>query len=206
MCDCASPPTRRRYTFAADMECRTTPELGAAVRTVTRTFLADFDQFVSFEFPADDDGTAGIETVSLAVVKYFLPPVKWVTTKINLAVLAGKAYPDRVASRRPNKRRRCRRNERRRCNRTSVKLGPDCQAESKLPYIFDPHADDAENLPLMDRRDDRNTVICTTDASLNIRPASYIEVPQQKSQITLERHMPADGGRVLFVFGKGGFR
>ena len=49
---------------------RTTPELGARVQEITRTFLADFEQFISFDFPADDDGTDGIETVSLAVVKY----------------------------------------------------------------------------------------------------------------------------------------
>ena len=188
-------PNNRRYTFAADMESRTTPELGAAVRTITRTFVADFVHFVSLEFPAVD-GNAGIETVSLATVQYWLPPVKWITSRINLAVLAGKAYPNLGGRRR---------NTRRACTQTSTKLGPDCMAESKLPYIYDPHPDHATDLPLMDRRDERGTVICTTDTSLNIRPASYVEVPQQESQIKLEAHMPTDGGKVLFVFGKGGF-
>ena len=56
---------------------RTTPELGARVQEITRTFLADFEQFISFDFPADDDGINSIETMSLGVVKYWLPPVKW---------------------------------------------------------------------------------------------------------------------------------
>ena len=52
---------------------------------------------------------------------------------------------------------------------------------------------------------DRGTTIDTTDTTQNIRPASYIEVSQEESDVTLEDHMPEEGGRVLFVFGKGGF-
>ena len=77
--------------------------------------------------------------------------------------------------------------------------------ESKLPYIYDPQPERAAELPLMDQRDDRGTIIDLTDTTLNIRPASYIEVSQEECHVTLEGHMPEEGGRVLFVFGKGGF-
>ena len=175
---------------------RTTPELGARVQEITRTFLADFEQFISFDFPADDDGINSIETMSLAVVKYWLPPVKWVTSRINLAVLAGKAYPRLTGQ-----------NGRRRRTRSSTTnhFGPECRVENCLPYVYDPPPERAPSLPLMDQRDYRGIVLCTTDKSLNIRPASYIEVPQQESNIVLESHMPKEGGKVLFVFGKGGF-
>ena len=176
---------------------RTTPELGARVQEITRTFLADFEQFISFDFPADDDGTDGIETMSLAVVKYWLPPVKWATSRINLAVLAGKAYPRLTGQ-----------NEGRRRTRSSTtnQLGPECRVENRLPYVYDPPPERAPSLPLMDQRDYRGIVLCTTDKSLNIRPASYIEVPQEESDIKLENYMPKEGGRVMFVFGKGCFQ
>ena len=77
-------------------------------------------------------------------------------------------------------------------------------SESKLLYIYDPPPERAQELPLMDQRDYRGTVISTTDTSLNIRPASYIDVPQEESQVKLEAHMLTEGGRVLFVFGKSG--
>ena len=144
-----------RYTFAADIISRITPEEGAAVRDVKRTFVADFDRFISLQFPAKDDAT--IETVSLGVVKYWLPPVKWVTSRINLAVLAGKAFP---ALRRTLRTRRG----------GSQKVGPDSMVESKLPYIYDPQPERAAELPLRDQRDDRGTII---DVSLT-RPRTFV--------------------------------
>ena len=118
-------------------------ESKAAVAAVDCSkYFADFDQFTSLEFPAaDDDGTAGIETVSLAVVKYWLPPVKSVTSSINLAVLAGKAYPELRGQNGRGMRTRGRA-----C--ATTKVGPDCMAESKLLYIYDPPPERAQELPL----------------------------------------------------------
>ena len=172
---------------------RTTPELGARVQEITRTFLADFEQFISLDFPGNDC----IETMSLAVVKYWLPPVKWSTSKVNLAVLAAKAYP-RLTSQNVGGRRQTR--------SASKKLGADSSAANALAYIYDPPPELAPSLPLMDQRDYRGIVLSTTDKSLNIRPASYIEVPQEESDIKLENYMPKEGGRVMFVFGKGCFQ
>ena len=188
-----SPLRPGRYTFAADMKSRTTPELGARVQEITRTFLADFEQFISLDFPGNDC----IETMSLAVVKYWLPPVKWSTSKVNLAVLAAKAYP-RLTSQNVVGRRQTR--------SASKKLGADSSAANALAYIYDPPPELAPSLPLMDQRDYRGIVLSTTDKSLNIRPASYIEVPQEESDIKLENYMPKEGGRVMFVFGKGCFQ
>ena len=76
-----------RYTFSADKEI--SPEFGAIGGLgEKRTFLADFQYFVSFDFPENDGGTLGtstIVTLPLATVEYWLPPIKWIVSRANLA-------------------------------------------------------------------------------------------------------------------------
>lgn len=177
-----------RYTFSADKEI--SPEFGAIGGLgEKRTFLADFQYFVSFDFPENDGGTLGtstIVTLPLATVEYWLPPIKWIVSRANLAVLAAKAFPDQTQP-------------------TQDKLGCDSIIESKLPYILDLPPEEVHNISLCDQRDYKNTVICTSEKSLRIRTASYVEVAQAHCNVELENDLLGLNGTVLFVFGKGGF-